>query len=259
MLPSVTAPEPASRSASDGNARKGVFCYHESNLFLSSECMEKVIITAEDGMRIHGLYREAEGPKGVVLLLHMMPATKESWDVFADALRQKGYSSLAIDERGHGESDMKGGERLDYREMSDEEQQAKRLDVEASADWLMERTGLDRTRLAAVGASIGANLAIRYAFDHPECRVAVALSPGLDYRGVLTEDAVGGLKEGQALLIAVSDEDATSAMSVKALETLPTRGERETVHLRDKGHGTTMFGTEPELMDRVLEWISARL
>lgn len=221
--------------------------------------MEHVTLKAEDGMEIHGLYREADAAQAAVLLLHMMPATKESWNAFADALRERGLTSLAIDERGHGESVMKDGVHIDYRDFTDEEQQAKRLDVEAAVTWLMERTGFGRERIAVVGASIGANLTIRYLFEHPECPAGIALSPGLDYRGVLTPDAVEGLGADQALLLGVSDEDTASAASVHELETLASDGNVEGRHLEGMGHGTTMFDRDPAFMSECLEWLRGRL
>lgn len=221
--------------------------------------MEHITFTTQDGMEIHGLFRGAEQPKSAVVLLHMMPATKESWDAFASALEEKGIATLAIDERGHGESNRKDGQQIDYREFTEEEQQAKRFDVEASVDWLMNTLNLNRSRIAVVGASIGANLALRYALEHSDCPASVALSPGIDYHGVLTEDAIEGLAEEQPVFIAVSDEDTTSALSVKKLEVLPTIGDRTVIHLQDKGHGTTMFEKDEGFMSLVLGWLTSHL
>ena len=219
--------------------------------------MEHVNITTEDGVELHGLYRSAENARAAVLLLHMMPSTKESWDAFADGLEKIGLSSLAIDERGHGESVMKNGEKIDYRDMDD--QTEKKRDVEASVAWLAKKTGLPFSKIAVVGASIGANLAIRYAYDHPECPAAVSLSPGLDYRGVRTPDAVEGMAEGLPVFIAVSSEDSASAASVHELESLETAANVETVILEGAGHGTTMFEHDHAFMDASIEWLSKRL
>lgn len=219
--------------------------------------MEQVTITTEDGVELHGLFRGAEGAKAAVLLLHMMPSTKESWDAFAEGLQKLGLSSLAIDERGHGESIMKNGAKIDYRDMDD--QRDKRFDVEASIAWLAKKTGLPLSKFAVAGASIGANLAIRYAYDHPECPAAISLSPGLDYRGVTTADALEGMSRGQSLLIAVSSEDSASAASVHELASLETSAEVETVRLDGMGHGTTMFERDPAFMTACLEWLNARV
>lgn len=219
---------------------------------------QRIELTTEDGYKVVGLHRKASDSKGAVLFLHMMPATKESWDDFAEQLLQKGISSLAIDLRGHGESVMKGGERFDYREFEDEEHQASRQDVETAASWLKGQEGVNDRKLAVVGASIGSNLAIRHAYEHEDLLAAIALSPGIDYHGVLTEDAVAGLKPHQHLLIAVSTEDKLSHMSVKKLEVAGSPGKVKYVYLEAAGHGTTMFEKDPGFMQETLDWLMER-
>src|SRR5207245_1856203 len=103
-----------------------------------------------------------ENPHGYVLLLHMMPAVKESWQELAKALNEAGLSALAIDFRGHGESVSKSdGTRLNYKDFADEQQQAKILDVRGAMEWLRAR-GAQDSQIAVIGASIGANLALQY-------------------------------------------------------------------------------------------------
>jgi len=216
---------------------------------------EALHLQTEDGVSITGLYRKAENARAAALFLHMMPATKESWDAFAEELAEQGISSLAIDLRGHGESLSKGDEKLNYREFEDEEHQACRFDVEAAADWLKEKEGLGDDRFAVIGASIGSNLALRYAYEHEGICAAMALSPGLDYHGVMTKDAVGGVKSGQHLLLAASAEDELSFMSVKELEKTDTAGDVKVIYLEAAGHGTTMFERKPGFKKEALGWL----
>src|SRR5690349_13876649 len=151
---------------------------------------EPVLLESSDGVRIQGAFYAADQLRGQALLLHMMPATKESWSAFAFALAERGISCLAIDLRGHGASD---GGPDGYRGFSDAEHQAKRLDVEAALAWLRAKGSAP---LRVAGASIGANLAIRAAAEHADVAACLALSPGLAYRGVTTADAVAALREG---------------------------------------------------------------
>src|SRR3990172_1406945 len=149
--------------------------------------MKKVMFKTKDGVEIYGLYTESENWSApAVLLLHMMPAVKESWREFQEKLREAGFQSLAIDERGHGESVWKDGERIDYKNFTDAEQQEKILDVEVAMRFLAER-GVESESVAVAGASIGANLALQYQAEHSEIKAAVLLSSGLNYRGVETE------------------------------------------------------------------------
>src|SRR3989304_1434352 len=122
--------------------------------------MDKVIFKTKDSVEIHGLYAPTENQSApAVLLLHMMPAAKESWGQFQEKLREAGFQSLAIDERGHGESVWKNGERIDYKNFTDAEQQEKIRDGEAAMRFLSEQ-GIRAEQTAIVGASIGANLAL---------------------------------------------------------------------------------------------------
>ena len=66
---------------------------------------DTMFLTASDNKKIaYDLY-EVKNPKGWLILTHMMPATKESWQDFAGEAQKLGYESITIDLRGHGESD----------------------------------------------------------------------------------------------------------------------------------------------------------
>ena len=79
--------------------------------------MMRVVLTTSGAVTIVGNYYKGSADRGA-LLVHMMPATKESWGAFARVLEKQGYHVLAIDMRGHGESD---GGPVGYKNFSDEE------------------------------------------------------------------------------------------------------------------------------------------
>ncbi|HTK59850.1 MAG TPA: alpha/beta fold hydrolase, partial [Candidatus Baltobacteraceae bacterium] len=162
---------------------------------------EPILLETSDGVRISGAFYAADQLRGQALLIHMMPATKESWSAVASALSSRGIACLAIDLRGHGAS---SGGPDGYRAFSDAQHQAKGLDVEAGIAWLRAQGSVP---LRVAGASIGANLAIRAAAEHEDIVACLALSPGLEYRGVATEDAARKLRGSQRLFLAVSSED----------------------------------------------------
>lgn len=211
---------------------------------------ERIILQTSDGIEVIGLYRDS-GQKKFAVLLHMMPATKESWNSFAEKLLKTGYASLAIDERGHGESTMNG--KLNYKNFSDEEQQAKRLDVEAAIAFAKEK-GFTENQIVVIGASIGANLAIQTLVEHKNISTAVALSPGLDYHGVLTEPAIGNLGANQKVILVASDDDSESFESVKVLH---KQKPEQTILIEcfGIGHGTQMIETDKSLVDEIIAFI----
>jgi len=211
--------------------------------------IKRVTFETQDGVTIAGdLYK---GDSRFALLLHAMPETKESWRVFAEVLSKKGFTVLAIDERGHGESTMGG--RLDYRRFTPEEQQAKQWDVEAAFDYLQTLGAREETTVV-VGASIGANLALRFLADHPKSPVAIALSPGLDYRGVKTLEAVKHLALDQQIIIVASTDDEESYKDSQTL--VSARSAQVTgIFYENSGHGTAMFKNQPGLIDQLLSYL----
>jgi len=127
------------------------------------------------------------------------------------------------------------------------------LDVEAGAEFLKEK-GVKNPHL--VGASIGANLALKYLAEHPESKSAVLLSPGLDYRGVKTEGILAKLNNDQAVFAVASEEDKYSFDSVnKLFEGVAFSDLRMMKIFKDAGHGTAIFEKEPQFMDEIISWI----
>ena len=218
---------------------------------------ESIILNTQDGVRLAGVYVHADHPRSAALLLHMMPATKESWSAFAFRLSSLGVASLAIDLRGHGAS-RRGPEGLiDYKDFDDAGHQAARLDVEAALSWLREKhPGLP---LIAVGASIGANLALQATAEHADVTAVLALSPGLEYHGVAAQGVVRRLRTGQKAMLAASREDAYAASSVETLASEPSGARVETLLVDGAGHGTAMLERDPALADRVSSWIETCL
>ncbi len=218
---------------------------------------KSVSIVTTDGVTISGDLYGAADSRRAVLLLHMMPATKESWRDLAERLAARGFLVLAIDLRGHGRSIEGPAGRLDYKLFEDADHQAKRLDVEASADWLVEFLGIGRDRLGVAGASIGANLAIGYGGEHREVPAVAALSPGLDYRGVTTPDKVRRFGPNQSLFLAASAEDELSFRTDRELAAIkPDAVLRE---YRGAGHGTSMFSARPDLLDELAVWFDSKI
>ncbi|MBI4143038.1 alpha/beta fold hydrolase [Candidatus Uhrbacteria bacterium] len=213
--------------------------------------MERIALTTTDGMTIIGNWSAVAQPHGWALLLHMMPATKESYAALADALAARDVASLAIDERGHGEST---GGPDGYQRFTDAEQQAKIYDVAAAMNWLIAQ-GAVEARIIIVGASIGANLALQWLATHPIVPAAALLSPGLDYRGIRTEPLAESLAPTQHIFLAAggTDDEYSTASVHRLANILANRA--TTRLLTSAGHGTTMFEREPACFTETVGWI----
>lgn len=214
---------------------------------------EKVSFITEDGVTVVGDYYEGGGDRAV-LLLHMMPATRGSWTAFANTLVAEGFSALAIDLRGHGESvEGLNGSALDYKNFSDNEHQASINDVAAAIHWLRAAKGMHEISIA--GASIGANLAFLYAAGNHTIRSVILLSPGLNYKGTDTSAVADKLGERQQFFFLASEEDAYSAASTKELFD-KTECEKKLEIFQDAGHGTTILERKPEYIKILADWLS---
>lgn len=221
----------------------------KSAIFVAN--MERVEFKTKDNVAIVGdYYPPKEASRRGLLLLHMMPADRASWRTFAGKMQARNFHVLAIDLRGHGES--QGGPD-GYKNFSDSGHQASRRDVEAGVDFMRTRGVAD---IYLGGASIGANLSLQYLAEYAAAEAAFLLSPGIDYRGVKTEPAAKALREGQAVYYAASKDDSYSAETVRGLFAVtPPGAEKELKMFNSVGHGTAIFEREPEFMETIAAWL----
>ena len=209
---------------------------------------ERVEIEGIDGLKLVGtLYTPGDSPSPwpVVILLHMMWGNRSSWEDFAIQLTDAGYAVFTVDMRGHGDT---GGE-LDWELAGNDLQQV--------WNYLGARPDIDEDRMAVLGASIGANLALVTGADNSNARTVVLLSPGLNYAGVETRDPLLTYGE-RPILIVASQEDTYAAASSGRLEEIAL-GETRLVMYQGAGHGLHMFDREPGLADLIIDWLDEYL
>ena len=211
---------------------------------------EVVKLKTKDGVEIAGDYYGASGSDIGVLMLHMMPANRKSYSAFAEKIQEAGWQGLVIDLRGHGES--QGGP-AGYQLFKDEGHQKSILDVEAGAEFLKSK-GVKKIFL--IGASIGANLSLQYLAEHAEAKAAILLSPGLNYRGVKTDELAKKVYHTKAVYLTAAQDDDYSYETVQGLyDLLPKEVTRELKLFDSGGHGTKLLETHSELMEEIIKWL----
>ncbi|MBI4159274.1 alpha/beta fold hydrolase [Candidatus Woesearchaeota archaeon] len=205
--------------------------------------MQIVNMQTEDSLNIVGDYFEGNS-KGIILL-HMFQKTKLSWRTFAEKLNKEGYSVLAIDFRGHGESDdnWKNFVEKDFVNMVE--------DVKAAKAFLKIH-GI--TEIGIIGASIGANTALNYGMEDEDVRFAVLLSPGMNYKGIELEHS----DFDRPVLIVASKDDAQSFNDSKEIYNQLRSKEKQLKIFEKNGHGTDMF-KNPELEPLLIEFVKKNL
>lgn len=205
-------------------------------------------IEASDGLYLVGTYYspvDIPPPWPGVILLHMLWSDRTTWDDYARQLASAGYAVFALDMRGQGET----GGSLNW-ELAEN-------DIQQIWNNLSTKPDIDPDRMALVGASIGANMALIAGANEKGVRTVVLLSPGLDYAGVTTEAAMEAYGDRPVLIVA-SQEDTYSADSSRKLEEIAI-GDVKLVMYQDAGHGIHMFAGDTGLGELIFEWLDVYL
>ena len=103
---------------------------------------------------------------------------------------------------------------------------------------------------------MGANVALIYAASDPRVQTAVLFSPGLNYFGLSTQNAIEDFDPRPSLMYAGMD-DTNSA------NTLTTLGDASdaatTVLVPGATHGAAILPQNPDALEQTLTWFSDRL
>jgi pimeloyl-ACP methyl ester carboxylesterase len=175
----------------------------------------------EDGVSLAGELR-GSGPTGVVLA-HMFPADRTSWSDLATLLEDRGYTSLAIDFRGYGDS---GGER-DIPEIW--------RDVLAAIDALRDRGA---RKIVLVGASMGGTASL-IAASRAEVHGVVTLSAATTFMGLSAPPEVLQAVDEPKLFIAAEGDGSAAATAQGFYDTASGAKRLEIVTGED--HGTDLL------------------
>jgi dienelactone hydrolase len=231
-----------------------------------AQATRTVHLNTTDGVGIAGTYYPTSQPHApVVLLLHSIFRDHTVWADFATLLQRNGIAALAIDLRGHGESTRQstpdGPVKIDPRALTSRDYQNMLLDVEAAIDWLQGQPEIDTKHIGLIGESVGANVALRYAAINEDLAAVVLFSPGLNYRGVRTDDVISQKRfEHIHLHIFVSQFDAFAFESSKRLIELRTESgiedaAKEMTVCSGSLHGSEMLKGVRNLPQIVLAWL----
>ncbi len=211
-------------------------------------------LRSEDGTAIAATYYGPAKPKKdmpAAILVPMYLGRRGAWKAFAEKAAKGGVACLAIDPRGHGDSENPTGKKV-------EEWGAEWLDVSkdiAAAKAALLARGFEEKRIVLVGASIGASLSLEYAVKDEKLAGLGLLSVSTNLTGQSPEADIGRYGK-RPLFIAYSKDDAEFAdTSVRMAKAAGAKSVRAYARA---GHGTDMFGREDkpgELTDALAAWI----
>jgi len=218
--------------------------------------IKKINFITSDGVKIFANYYPNKEAKFAGILIHMRPKTKESFDDFAKFLQKKGFSLLALDLRGHGESIESTGGILDYTKFTEDEEKESIKDIEAASNFL-EKEGFSKERQFLIGASIGANLAYQFLTENESIKAVVLLSPGYNYRGLILDNFYKKDLDSRILVISSKDDQE---MALKGFEWFKEKHPSANFIMLEKGgHGTNYFDIYPQIKETIYNFLLEKL
>jgi pimeloyl-ACP methyl ester carboxylesterase len=216
---------------------------------------EAVTLKAPDGTSLRGTYFSAGRPGPAVLLLPQCDSDRASWAPFAAAAAASGYHVMTLDYRGLGDS---AGPRFESLSRQEQEALTTRIwfgDVDLALASLLARRDVDRTRVAAAGASCGATQAARLARRNRDVKTLVLLSGGT------APDVHEFLRQAPWLPVfgIASLDDGPMVRQQRSLLSDSAHPDSRFREVAVGGHGTEMFAAEPQLQAEMLQWFATHL
>lgn len=210
-------------------------------------------------------------PAPVVMLLPMMNSDRSSWHGLDTMLVEQGFTVVSVDQRGHGASTSRAGKRYHWRDFSDQEflgmvrdigtilASAEARAVDSTSSQVLDSilAGADFSRVILIGASIGTSAALLYAAEHQEIAALVLLSPGLEYRGLVTGPAMEHYR-GRPIYLTAAKDDTRSAQAVAVLLGKARIENEQFVTQKihpGKMHGTDLFEVAPSFREELIRWV----
>lgn len=216
-----------------------------------AEKPRQVSFTTWDDVAISADYvapKPQAGAAPIAILLHMYRSDRSAYAPLLGPLHDAGFAVLAIDMRGHGKSaTAELAARVRARDTAVFEEM--KQDVRAAYDWLAKQDGVDRSRFALVGASVGCSVALRYAAADRSVDAIVCLSPGLNYLGLDSKTDMERIS-GRRMWFVASTREAGASRTLAKLG-----ASKVDVQGKGRGHGTNLFAELPDLPTEIARFL----
>jgi pimeloyl-ACP methyl ester carboxylesterase len=180
-----------------------------------------------------------------IVLVHDWGGDMDRWNDVAHKLQELGFGVILFNLAGHG------GDAVPYYRFSNEHMDLLRRQVALALRFAREQGSV----VHLLGAGLGANLALEAALDSTFVSRIVAVSPGLDYRGVKLTERMAEELPGKVLFIA-SQEDSYSVHSIEVFVRHAGEEEPGTRFYSNVGHGVWILKRLPESLATIARWLT---
>jgi predicted alpha/beta-fold hydrolase len=224
---------------------------------------EDVVFNTVDGKKIQGTYYynnvEVGQKEPLVILIHQFMSDRSQWrQDFIDSLLAKKYKVVTYDIRSHGESEKTTDEISDILQTNGNAT----LDLNAVFAWAKKRSSIDSTRIAVIGTSVGASLAMYSKYDLGS-KTAICVSIGKSTFEAFTgmsELKMGiMIKKVNSVLFICGDKDGSYPDDTKNIYTNFTEDPRELKYYNSDKHGKDLINQNPEVNKLMLDWLTKNL
>ncbi len=229
-----------------------------------STVKDEIVITTPDSKELSANYfydietKDARQP--LVVLIHQFMSNKEQWQQsFVDSLVSQGYKVLAYDIRGHGKSSKVS---YDLTKLLEDPNEAPN-DIRGVFNWVKTQGGIDTARIAAIGTSIGGNVAC-YASFYLGAKTCVAISNGKEtFEKFMNYDERSMSrpfikKTSSIFFICGSKDDDHEAGQKFMMDTFVNDPKELKVFDSDK-HGKNLINEHPEIYTLIINWLKKNL
>jgi dienelactone hydrolase len=216
--------------------------------FVAEAQKKDVDLKAQDGTTLKATYFSAGRPGPAIVLLHQCNMDRHAWDGLAQDLANAGFHVVTLDFRGFGES---GGNHDPAKRAAEREKWPS--DVDTAYEYLLGQKGVEKSRVAAGGASCGVGQASDLAARHPEIKALMLLSGGASE----TAKSYLAATPGVAVFGAASAGDTNAAKGIKEAVEASKNPKSQLKLYMGTEHGVPMFAKNPALEPMIVNWLKA--
>lgn len=220
-----------------------------------------VELRTKDGWALKARHEPAKEDRKTFILLHGRGQRKEFWQRLTRRLSKEGYGWLAVDLRGHGESQVDPeGQPLAWRKFKvgrgqDNDYLRMSLDVQAAVSFLLNQE-VPEESIGLIGSDVGASIALRYAAVQTKVPMLVMLSPMVSYLEVDAVNAMRRYRDRPVLMIYGQLDKGSSkeAPILYGFAKLSVGEDRATLVSVPYRHGYQLM--TPSVSRLIIDWIA---